>query len=152
MNGFLQVCGERGIFAERSLPGESQQNGVAERANRTILEMARSMLLGARLPKKFWGHAMMHACRIDEYLGTANGSSESPHSVWYGRQEDPDFKVFGSKVVFVHNEDRSKLDPPAHNGIYLGDCAHTDGIYIWHQDHPEQPVRISKEFSWPVIP
>ena len=38
------------------------------------------------------------------------------------------------------------MDPPAHNGIYLGDCAHTDGIYIWDQDHPEQPVRISRNF------
>lgn len=38
------------------------------------------------------------------------------------------------------------MDPLAHNGVYLGDCAHTDGIYIWDQDHPEQPVRISRNF------
>lgn len=48
--------------------------------------------------------------------------------------------------MFVHNEDRGKLDPPAHKGVYMGDCAHTDGIYIWDQDHPEQPVRISRNF------
>ena len=82
-----------------------QQNGVAERGNRTILEMAQSMLLGACLPKKFWGHAMMHACCINEYLSTANGSSDSSHSIWCGQQDNPDFKVFGSKVTFVHNED-----------------------------------------------
>jgi hypothetical protein len=107
MNGFLQVCAERNIHPEKSLPGESEQNGVAERANRTLLEMSRSMLLGAGLPKKCWGHAMMHACNIDEYLCTSSNSTDSPHSLWYGTQKDPDFKVFGAKVWFVHRRGTS---------------------------------------------
>ena len=37
LNGFLQVCAERNIHPEKLLPGESEQNGVAERANRTFL-------------------------------------------------------------------------------------------------------------------
>ena len=146
MNGFLQVCAERGIHPEKSLPGESEQNGVAERANRTLLEMARSMMLGAGLPKRCWGHAMMHAAHIDEFLGTSANSTDSPHSLWYGAHEDPDFKVFGSAVWFVHNEDRGKLDPPGHKGVYLGHCEHTDGIYVWDRENPNEPVRLSRNY------
>ena len=89
---------------------------------------------------------MMHACNIDEYLGTSSNSTDSPHSLWYGTQKDPDFKVFGSKVWFVHNDDRGKLDPPGHQGIFLGYCNHTDGIYVWDQDSPGQPVRMSRNY------
>ena len=59
--------------------------------------MARSMMLGAGLPKRCWGHDMMHAAYIDEFLGTSANSTDSPHSLWYGAHEDPDFKVFGSR-------------------------------------------------------
>ena len=86
------------------------------------------------------------ACHVDEYLGTANNSTDSPHSLWYGRHEDPDLKVFGARVVFVHNEDRGKLDPPGHHGVFLGYCEHTDGIYVWDKESPGEPVRISRNY------
>ena len=105
MNSFLQVCAECNIHPEKSLPGESEQNSVAEQVNCTLLKMSCLMLLGAGLLKKCWGHAMMHACNIDEYLSTSSNSTDSPHSLWYSMQKDPDFKVFRAKVWFVHNDD-----------------------------------------------
>ena len=104
------------------------------------------MMLGAGLPKECWGHAMMHAAHVDKYLGTSANSTDSPHSLWYGTQKDPDFKIFASKVWFVDNEDRGKLDPPGHRGIFLGYCDHTDGIYVWDQGSPGQPVRMSRNY------
>ena len=56
--GFLKICLERGIWAEKSVPYVPQQNGKAEKANRTLLEMTRSMLLHANLPKEYWGYAV----------------------------------------------------------------------------------------------
>ena len=70
----------------------------------------------------------MYACHVNGYLGTSNNNKDSPHSLWYGRHDDPDFKVFRARVVFVHNEDRGKLDPPGHHGVFLGYCERTDGI------------------------
>ena len=50
-----------GIRHELTVPKTPQQNGVAERLNRTLVEMARSMLLNSKLPKKFWGEAISTA-------------------------------------------------------------------------------------------
>ena len=50
-----------GIRHELTVPKTPQQNGVAERLNRTLVEMARSMLLDSKLPKKFWGEAISTA-------------------------------------------------------------------------------------------
>ena len=51
--GFSEYCTARGIRMEKTIPGTPQQNGVAERMNRTLNERARSMRLHAGLPKTF---------------------------------------------------------------------------------------------------
>ena len=71
---FLEFCEANGIRRPLTVPRSPQQNGVAERKNRTILDMARSMLKSKRLPKEFWAKAV--ACAV--YL-----SNRSPtKSVW----------------------------------------------------------------------
>ena len=52
--GFSEYCAVHGIRIENIIPRTSQQNGVAERMNRTLNECARSMRLHAGLPKTFW--------------------------------------------------------------------------------------------------
>lgn len=51
---FNEYCAAHGIRMEKTIPGTPQQNGVAERMNRTLNERARSMRLHAGLPKTFW--------------------------------------------------------------------------------------------------
>ena len=54
INGvFSEYCAAQGISMEKIIPGTPQQNGVAERMNRTLNERARSMRLHAGLPKTF---------------------------------------------------------------------------------------------------
>ena len=52
--GFSEYCAAHGIRMEKSIPRTPQQNGVAERMNRTLNEYARSMRLHAGRPKTFW--------------------------------------------------------------------------------------------------
>ena len=52
--GSSEYCAVQGIRMEKTIPGTLQQNGVAERMNRTFNEHARSMRLNAGLPKTFW--------------------------------------------------------------------------------------------------
>ena len=47
-----------GVRHELTVPKSPEQNGVAERLNRTVVEMTRSMLAGSILPQKFWAEAM----------------------------------------------------------------------------------------------
>ena len=58
MGKFRQFLKDHGITSQMSVPGQPQQNGVAERRNRTLLDMVRSMMSYESLPSNFWGYAL----------------------------------------------------------------------------------------------
>jgi len=61
----LKKIGELlGVITETTTPYTPEQNGVAERLNRTLITKARSMLAAAELPKKLWGEAVYTACYL----------------------------------------------------------------------------------------
>ena len=55
---FRQYLEDHGITSQMSAPGQPQVNGVAERRNRTLLDMIKSMMSYASLPNYFWGYAL----------------------------------------------------------------------------------------------
>ena len=57
-----EFCKQKGISHQFSTPGTPQQNGVAERKNRTLIEDGRTMLEEANLPTYFWEEAISTAC------------------------------------------------------------------------------------------
>jgi transposase InsO family protein len=59
---FAGVCEEAGIKRQMTAPYTPQQNGVVERRNRSIMEMARSMLKSMKIPGKFWGKLLDMLC------------------------------------------------------------------------------------------
>ena len=61
---FKELCEEKGIQRQLTIPRSPQQNGVAERRNRTLLDMVRSMMAQANLPISFWGDALLSATYI----------------------------------------------------------------------------------------
>nr|GEZ99328.1 putative ribonuclease H-like domain-containing protein [Tanacetum cinerariifolium] len=61
-NDLNQFCGMKGIKREFSVPRTPQQNGIAERKNRTLIEAARTMLADSLLPIPFWVEAVNTAC------------------------------------------------------------------------------------------
>ena len=107
-------------------PSAKLSNGVAERANRTVLDYARSLLVEAQLPIVFWAQALQMAVFIYNRLPhTANGG-KSPYQMYYGHppKDGGRLKVFGCQC-YVHEEKtrrdhKSKLDPTARRCVYLG--------------------------------
>ena len=61
---FDEFCDEQGIKHQYSSLRTPKQNGVVKRKNRVLTEMARTMLAGSRLPKKFWAEAINTTCHI----------------------------------------------------------------------------------------
>ncbi|KAK4388364.1 Retrovirus-related Pol polyprotein from transposon TNT 1-94 [Sesamum angolense] len=61
---FSDLCDECGTKRHRTNPYTPQQNGVAERMNRTLLEKVRCMLISSGLPKSFWGEALVTAAYL----------------------------------------------------------------------------------------
>ena len=149
INSVTQICYERCIYPERTVPYNPQQLTRCERVNRTFLESARCMLLttpGAT--DDLWGYAFMHACYLDQFLAsdTLDGCS---YSRWHGEPPPQDLlnsiRTWGSIVVFTHNEDRHKLQMPGHQGMFLGYSTVSDGVFIRDLDNVNKPVRITRD-------
>ena len=143
-NQFLKICLERGIWPEKSAPYNPQQN-KAERGNRTLLNIARAIMLHKRMPKKYWGYAMKYACYIDMH-SVSKRTDRTPHEAWFGHEAVFDPPVFGSEVYFRHNErGEDKCDPTGHRALFLGYPTNSPGCFVQDLDHPDKPVRISND-------
>ena len=67
-----EFCAKKGIKREFSIARTPQQNGVAERKNRTLIEAARTMLADSQLPIHFWAEAVSAACYILNRVSVTN--------------------------------------------------------------------------------
>ncbi|MCH89716.1 retrovirus-related pol polyprotein from transposon tnt 1-94 [Trifolium medium] len=119
---FSDFCASEGIKHEFSSPITPQQNGVAERKNRTIQESARVMLHAKQLPYHLWTEAMNTACYIHNRVTIRKYSSCTLYELYKGKKPIVSyFHVFGSKCyILADREQRRKLDPKSDEGIFLG--------------------------------
>ncbi|GJT87361.1 putative ribonuclease H-like domain-containing protein [Tanacetum coccineum] len=82
-----EFCAKKGIKREYSIARTPQQNGVAERKNRTLIEAARTMLADSLLPIQFWAEAVNTACyvlnRVLDHLESFDGNSEEGYLLGY---------------------------------------------------------------------
>lgn len=110
-----------GIQLQTTVPYNPEQNGVAERKNRTLCESARSMLFGSGLPKILWGEAIVTACYIQNRLPT-RVLDKTPYEVWNGRKPSLEhLRMFGSRAyVHIPKEKRGKWDARAVEGTLVG--------------------------------
>ena len=74
----LKLCNEHGYDHNFSVPRTPQQNGVVERKNRTLKEMARTMLCENNLPKYFWGEAINTSCYVINRVSIRPMLSKTP--------------------------------------------------------------------------
>ena len=80
---FLNYLSKCGITSQLTAPGTPQQNGVAERRNRTLLEMVQSMMSYATLPTSFWGYALETATYLLN-LVPSKSVPKTPIELWLG--------------------------------------------------------------------
>ncbi|BBN69138.1 hypothetical protein Prudu_770S000100 [Prunus dulcis] len=119
---FLQFCEEIGLERQLTVAYSPQQNGVAERKNRTIVEMSKIMMKGKKLPYKFWGEAVNTAVYIQNRCPTKALDNVTPFEVFSGRKPGvKHLRVFGS-ICFCHvpNQLMSKLEDAAVKCIFVG--------------------------------
>ena len=110
--GFSEYCAAQGIRIEKTIPGTPQQNGVAERMNRTLNERARSMRLHAGLPKNFWVDIVSTAAYLINRGPSVPMEFKLPEEVWSGKEVKFSYlKVFGCvSYIHVDSDACSKLD------------------------------------------
>ncbi|KAL3505149.1 hypothetical protein ACH5RR_034990 [Cinchona calisaya] len=117
-----------------------QQNGVAERMNRTLLERARCMISNAGLTKDFWAEAISTACHIVNPAPSAAIDFKTPKEVWSSTPANySDLKIFGCPT-YMHVND-GKLEFRAKKFIFLGYTSGVKGYKLWCLD-PKSPKNL----------
>jgi transposase InsO family protein len=113
---------EEGIKHEFSAPYAPQQNGVAERKNRTLIEMARTMLDEYRTSDRFWAEAVNTACHAINRLYLHRILKKTPYELLTGNKPNISyFRVFGSKCYILNKKAKnSKFASKAMEGFLLG--------------------------------
>ncbi|KAH9716748.1 Integrase catalytic domain-containing protein [Citrus sinensis] len=121
-HAFENFCNDFGIEHQFSSPRTPQQNGVVERKNRSIQEMARTMLNENSLPKYFWAEAVNTACYVLNRVLIRPNLNKTPYELWKDRKPNIGyFKVFGCKCFVLNTKDNlGKFDPKSDVGIFLG--------------------------------
>ncbi|CAH9069280.1 unnamed protein product [Cuscuta europaea] len=120
---FNEYMATQGIIHQSTCPHTPQQNGIAERKHRHIIETARTLLVHANAPLKFWGDAVLTAIHLINRMPSSTLDNKVPHSILFPK--DPIFlvppKVFGC-TCFVQDLSPSldKLSPRAIKCIFLG--------------------------------
>ena len=71
-----------GVCHELTIPKNPEQNGVAERVNRTLVETARLMLVNTTLPHRFWAEALSIATFQRNRSPTKAVRGMTPHEEW----------------------------------------------------------------------
>ncbi|KAH9769987.1 Integrase catalytic domain-containing protein [Citrus sinensis] len=121
-HAFESFCNNLGIVHPFSSPRTLQQNRVVERKNRSIQEMARTMLNENSLPKYFWAEAVNTACYVLNRVLIRPNLNKTAYEFWKDKKLNIGyFKVFGCKCFILNTKDNlGKFDPKFDVGIFLG--------------------------------
>jgi len=126
---------KEGIKHELTVPYSPEQNGVAERLNRTLLEMARAMIYGSGVDKNLWGEAIVTASYLkNRWPSSSLGENVTPEEAWSGEKPNVEhLKIFGSPCsVLIPQEKRSSLDSRSWSGILVGYSEVSKAYRVWN--------------------
>lgn len=120
-NEFKDYCVNKGITYHLTVPYTPVQNSKSERMNRTLTEMARTMVTSAKLGKQFWGEAVLTSTYLINRLPTKALIGKTPYEMWHGiKPKISHLRVFGS-TAYVHNKTRkTKFDEKSFKTILIG--------------------------------
>ena len=147
---------DRLIVHERTLPYTPQHNGVVERANRTLAEMARSMMCAAQCTRGFWGEAILAAAHIKNRTPhrsvVRRGKEITPYEAWFGRKPSvAHLKVWGCRVTVLHTLKQPKFGEKTWTGMMVGYSSPL-GYRVWNPERrvveETRNVRFQEGVNW----
>ncbi|GJU05927.1 putative ribonuclease H-like domain-containing protein [Tanacetum coccineum] len=129
-----QFCEMKGIKREFSVFRTPQQNGVAERKNRTLIEAARTMLADSKLPTTFWAGAVNTACYVQNRVLVIKPHNKTPYELFLGRKPALNFmRPFGCPVTILNTIDHlGKFDGKADEGFFVGYSTNSKAFRVFN--------------------
>ncbi|UYV79002.1 hypothetical protein LAZ67_17000616 [Cordylochernes scorpioides] len=123
-----------GIVHERTMVYTPEQNGVAERMNRTLLNLVRSTVNSCNLPTASWAELTNTAAYLRNRVTNRHNEEKTPFELWFGKRPAlQHLRAIGCET-FVHvpkQRRNSKLQPRATKGILVGYSLQGRGWRIW---------------------
>nr|KAJ0197446.1 hypothetical protein LSAT_V11C700383020 [Lactuca sativa] len=129
-----EFCDHKGIGQNFSAPRTPQQNGVAERRNRTQIEAGRTLMIHVGLPMSFWVEAVNTACFTQNRSLIHRIHKKTPYEMLKNQKPDVSFfHVFGCICYILNQRDpRSKFEPKANKGIFVGYSSISKAFRVFH--------------------
>ncbi|GJY72498.1 putative ribonuclease H-like domain-containing protein [Tanacetum coccineum] len=130
----IELCGSKGIRRDYSNARTPQQNGVAERKNRTLIEAARTMLADSMLPTMFWTEAVSTACYVLNRVLVTKPHNKTPYELVSGKVPNiSHLKPFGCLVTILNTSDHlGKFEGKADEGFIVGYAAHSKAYRVYN--------------------
>ncbi|GJY02248.1 putative ribonuclease H-like domain-containing protein [Tanacetum coccineum] len=129
-----EFCEQKGIKREFSVARTPQQNGVAERRNRTLIEAARTMLADSKLPTTFWAEAVNTACYVQNRVLVVKPHNKTPYELFRGRTPALSFmRPFGCHVTILNTLDYlGKFDGKSDEGFFVGYSMNSKAFRVYN--------------------
>ncbi|KAJ9535657.1 hypothetical protein OSB04_un001191 [Centaurea solstitialis] len=147
---------QKGISQNFSSVRTPQQNGVAERRNRTLIEAARSMLSEANLATQFWAEAVNTACYAQNRSLIVKRFRRTPYELFRNRKPSIEhLHIFGCVCYILNNKDNlGKFDSKSDDGIFLGysSISKTYRVFNKRRQAIEETIHVKFDESGPTFP
>ncbi|GJT93770.1 putative ribonuclease H-like domain-containing protein [Tanacetum coccineum] len=129
-----QFCEIKGIKREFSVARTPQQNGVAERKNRTLIEAAITMLADSKLPTTFWAETVNTACYVQNRVLVIKPHNKTPYELLLGRKPTLSFmRPFGCPVTILNTIDHlGKFDGKVDEGFFVGYSTNSKAFRVFN--------------------
>ena len=116
-----KFCEENGIVHEVTAPRIPEQNGIAERKNRTLKDMMNVMLISSSLPSNIWVEVILSACHVLNRVPHKK-IRKTPYELWEGRAPNLGyFKVWGCLAkVGIPEPHKKKIGPKTKDSVFIG--------------------------------
>jgi len=146
-------CKRNGIRKEFSPLYNPQNNGIAERLNRTLTNCTKTILHWSGLSLNFWDYAIKHATYIYNLIPHKSINNKIPDEVYFNKKVKLDhLKTFGFIAYYKNfNQNKQKFDINSKKGVYLGfdEDTYTIMDYNDHTIHYvcKKPIYISLQYG-----
>ncbi|GJX22651.1 retrovirus-related pol polyprotein from transposon TNT 1-94 [Tanacetum coccineum] len=130
----IEFCGSKGIKREYSNARTPQQNGVAERKNRTLIEAARTMLADSFLPNTFWAEAVSTACYVLNRVLVTKPQNKTPYELITGKIPIISYiRPFGCHVTILNTINHlGKFEGKSDEGFLVGYSLNSKAFRVYN--------------------
>ncbi|KAH9649068.1 hypothetical protein KPL70_025842 [Citrus sinensis] len=149
---FEEFCEKNGIQRHKTVTYTPQQNGLAERMNKTLVEKVRCMLIYSKLPKTLWVEALNTVCYLVNRSPSTAIDCKTPMELWSGRMADyAKLRIFYC-TAYAHVK-QGKLEPRALKCRFLGypegvkaiDCEPESGVEHESAESEEDTYQLARD-------